>query len=154
MNVSHFRIAVLLLVAVIAVPSMTHAGETHIIEMRNANPDNPTEANVFTPPILQIDVGDSVLFKVIDRGHNSATKRGMIPDGAEPWNGGMDEEIEITFAVEGTYGYICLPHYQMGMVGLVLVGDYTVNLEDAKKVRQRGAAAKAFKVLFEKLQSS
>ncbi len=127
------------------------AGETHVVEMRNANPDDSNDANVFTPPILKIDTGDSVLFKVIDNGHNSASKRGVIPEGAEPWNGGMDEEIEITFTVEGTYGYICLPHYQMGMVGLILVGDYSVNLEDAKKVRQRGGAAKAFKMLFEKL---
>lgn len=129
------------------------AGETHVVEMRNAAPDDPTEANVFTPPILEIDIGDSVLFKVVDKGHNSASKRGMIPEGAEPWNGGIDEEIEITFTVEGTYGYICLPHYQMGMVGLILVGDYTVSLEEAKKVRQRGDAAKAFKLLFENLPS-
>ena len=119
--------------------------------MRNAAADDPTEANVFTPPILQIDPGDSVLFKVIDQGHNSASKRGMIPEGAKHWNGGMDEEIEITFTVEGTYGYICLPHYQMGMVGLILVGDHTVNLDEARKVRQQGDAAKAFKALFEKL---
>lgn len=139
--------------AALIVPSAwVFASEMHIVEMHNANPNDPTEANVFTPPILKIEVGDSVLFKVIDRGHNSASKRGMIPEGAEPWNGGMDEEIEITFDVEGTYGYICLPHYQMGMVGLILVGDFSSNLESAKRVRHRGAAAKNFKMLFEKLE--
>ena len=153
MNVPSIRFFVLLLIAVTILPTLALAGETHIVEMRNAAPDDPTEANVFTPPILEIDIGDSVLFKVVDKGHNSASKRGMIPEGAEPWNGGMDEEIEITFTVEGTYGYICLPHYQMGMVGLILVGDYTGNLKDAKKVRQRGAAAKTFKRLFENLPS-
>ncbi|MGI9501964.1 MAG: pseudoazurin [Geminicoccaceae bacterium] len=153
MNAPLIRFTALLLVALTTLPTAIFAGETHIVEMRNVAPDDPAEANVFTPPILEIEVGDSVLFKVVDKGHNSASKRGMIPDGAEPWNGGMDEEVEITFTVEGTYGYICLPHYQMGMVGLILVGDHTINLKDAKKVRQRGGAAKAFKTLFEKLES-
>lgn len=141
-----------LLIALAALPPFATA-ETHIVEMHNANHDDPTEANVFTPPILKIETGDSVLFKVIDKGHNSASKRGMIPEGAEPWNGGMDENIEITFDVEGTYGYICLPHYQMGMIGLILVGDHTVNLENAKKVRHRGRAASAFKKLFEEVEA-
>ena len=153
MNASLARLAVLLLMALTVIPSLAAASETHIVEMRNAAPDDPKGANVFTPPILRIEVGDSILFKVVDKGHNSASKRGMLPEGAEPWNGGIDEEIEITFTVEGTYGYICLPHYQMGMVGLILVGDHTINLKDAKKVRQRGGAAKAFKTLFEKLES-
>ncbi|MEM7042753.1 MAG: pseudoazurin [Pseudomonadota bacterium] len=151
MNISISGFAGLVFATLLVMSGLAIAGETHIVEMRNANPDDPTEANVFTPPILKIETGDSVLFKVIDKGHNSASKRGMIPDGAEPWNGGMDEEVEITFTVEGTYGYICLPHYQMGMVGLILVGDYSVNLDEAKKVRQRGGAAKAFKELFEQL---
>jgi len=153
MNVPPIRFVILMLAALSVSSAKTFANETHVVEMRNANPDDPSEANVFTPPILEINIGDSVLFKVVDKGHNSASKRGMIPEGAEPWNGGMDEEIEITFTVEGTYGYVCLPHYQMGMVGLILVGDYTGNLKDAKKVRQRGAAAKTFKRLFENLPS-
>lgn len=151
MNVPPIRFVILMLAALPVSSATAFASETHVVEMRNAAPDDPTEANVFTPPILTTAPGDSVLFKVIDKGHNSASKRGMIPEGAEPWNGGMDEEIEITFTVEGTYGYICLPHYQMGMVGLILVGDHTGNLEDVEKVRQRGAAAKAFKALFENL---
>ncbi|MEM8951215.1 MAG: pseudoazurin [Pseudomonadota bacterium] len=153
MHVVLARFATLALLALTLVPPVAGAGETHVVEMRNSAADDPTEANVFTPPILKVEAGDSVIFKVVDKGHNSASKRGMIPEGAEPWNGGMDEEIEITFTVEGTYGYICLPHYQMGMVGLILVGDYTRNLDEVKKVRQRGAAAKAFKALFEQLPS-
>lgn len=47
-----------------------------------------------------------------------------------------------------TYGYICEPHYGLGMVGLVLVGDYGANLETAQSIRQRGRAAQRFRDLF------
>jgi hypothetical protein len=35
----------------------------------------------------------------------------------------------VTFDTEGTYAYNCLPHKALGMVGLILVGDFTVNLD-------------------------
>lgn len=139
------RLAVFVILSAIATPV---AAETHIVEMRNADPDNADVVNVFTPPVLRIAPGDSVRFKVIDPGHNSASKKGMIPDGATPWNGKIDEEIEVTFTIDGTYGYICLPHYEMGMVGLILVGDHTQNLAEAKKVRHRSRAKSAFRALF------
>ena len=87
---------------VLAFLAMTQpaAAETHVVEMRNAAVGDPGTINVFDPPILRIAVGDTVRFKVIDKGHNSASKKGMIPDGASPWNGKIDEEIEITFTVE------------------------------------------------------
>ncbi|MEM7024489.1 MAG: plastocyanin/azurin family copper-binding protein, partial [Pseudomonadota bacterium] len=74
--------------------------------MLNADPDDPSQGMVFVPPLLRIEPGDSVIFKAVDPGHNSASKRGMVPDGAEGWNGAMDEDVEVTFTVDGTYGYI------------------------------------------------
>ncbi|MEM7693088.1 MAG: pseudoazurin [Pseudomonadota bacterium] len=124
------------------------AAEEHVIQMLNIDPNDPERQHVFDPPILRIAVGDTVTFKAIDRGHNTATKRGMVPDGAEGWNGAIDEEVTITFTVPGTYGYVCLPHLEMGMVGLILVGDYTSNFEAAKRVRQIGGARRAFRTLF------
>lgn len=50
----------------------------------------------------------------------------------------------MTLTVEGVYGYICSPHYEMGMVGVIVVGDPSVNLEAARKVRQQGDAKSAF----------
>ena len=49
--------------------------------------------------------------------------------------GKINEEIRVTFDVAGAYGYKCLPHFGMGMVGLIVVGDDPANLaaiEDAK----------------------
>ncbi|MEM8852352.1 MAG: pseudoazurin [Pseudomonadota bacterium] len=120
----------------------------HIVKMLNIDPDDPERQMVFEPEILFIAPGDTVTFVPTDKGHNAATKRGMLPDGAEPWNGAIDEEISVTLTVPGTYGYVCLPHLEMGMVGLILVGDYTVNFEDARKVRQIGRARTVFRDLF------
>lgn len=122
------------------------------IMMVNTATDNPQHTNVFAPEILRVQLGDTVTFVPTDTGHNTASKRGMIPDGAEPWNSPMDEEFSITFSVSGIYGYVCLPHYEMGMVGLILVGDEMTNLNEVKKVRHPGAARGTFRTLFEALQ--
>lgn len=143
-----FTRSALLVAILVAVTTVSQAG-THVVEMRNADPDAPNTINVFTPAVLRIEPGDAVRFVVIDKGHNTASKKGMIPDGAAPWNGRIDEELELTFEVPGTYGYICLPHYGMGMVGLILVGDFKVNFDEARKVKQRGRARKAFQGLFD-----
>jgi pseudoazurin len=70
----------------------------------------------------------------------------MIPDGAEPFKGKMNEQITVTLDKEGVYGVKCTPHYGMGMVALVVVGK-PVNLEQAKEVKQVGKAKKAFEAL-------
>lgn len=143
---------IVLVVGILISTTLSLFAETHLVEMRNTNPNDPNSINLFDPPILKIEKGDSVKFVVIDKGHNSASKKGMLPDGALPWNGRLDEEIVITFNLDGTYGYVCIPHLGMGMVGLILVGDYMVNFDEAKKVRQRGGAKKAFRSLFEQVE--
>jgi hypothetical protein len=45
-----------------------------------------------------------------------------------------------------------MPHYGMGMVGLVVVGDAAANAEAVKAVQQRGRAAERFAALFAGLQ--
>lgn len=81
-----------------------------------------------------------MLFKSVDRGHNSASIDGMLPEGAEEWNGKINDDIEVTFDKPGFYGYKCKPHATVGMVGLVVVeGEGKLdNLEAAQGVRQRG----------------
>lgn len=130
------------------------SAETHIVSMRNADANLSSQINVFDPQVLRVQPGDSVKFKAIDTGHNSASKKGMIPEGAAHWNGAVDEEIEMTFEQDGTYGYLCLPQYEMGMVGLILVGDYTANLAEAKRVRHPGKAKAAFGALFDLIEQS
>lgn len=138
--------------ALLALSTSVHA-EEHIVRMLNAAPNDAQNANVYEPAVLFVEPGDTVTFIPTDNGHNSASKRGMIPEGAEPWNSPLDQEFSITLTVTGVYGFICVPHYEMGMVGMIQVGSAPPNLAAAKKVRQIGQAKKAFRALFEELEN-
>ncbi|MCE8472781.1 plastocyanin/azurin family copper-binding protein, partial [Rhodovulum sulfidophilum] len=46
----------------------------------------------------------------------------MLPAGAEPFKGQINEEIEVTLTEPGIYGIKCSPHFAMGMVMLIQVG--------------------------------
>jgi pseudoazurin len=146
------RLRNIAIVALMGATPFAAVAEEFEILMLNAATDNAQHTNAFTPDILRVQVGDTVTFIPSDDGHNTASKRGMLPDVAEPWNSPMNEEFSITFTVEGVYGYVCLPHYEMGMVGLIVVGNDLSNLEDAKDVRQLGDARGAFRTLFERLE--
>jgi pseudoazurin len=52
---------------------------------------------VFEPSVLKIKKGDTVTFKATDAAHNSASIKGMIPSGAEDWNGKLSQDISVTF---------------------------------------------------------
>ncbi len=148
------KIATFGLALVLSSMALPVFAETFIVRMisEDSTIDGDTTM-VFDPPLLQIAVGDTVIFEPTQTGHNTASKRGMIPEGVESWNSRFDEAFEITFTQDGTYGYVCMPHYSMGMIGVILVGDYTVNLEEARAVRHRGQAKKAFRALFEQIDA-
>lgn len=105
-------------------------------------------AMVFEPAFVKVAPGDTVTFLATDKGHNAETIKGMIPEGAEPFKGKTNEEIVVTFTVPGAYGIKCLPHFAMGMVALVVVGDAPANLEDAKAVKMPKKVQERFEPLF------
>ncbi len=135
----------------VACPLPTSEGGHHSILMLNAGCGDDNTPNVFEPAFLHVNVGDTVTFLATDAGHNSASKRGMIPEGAEPWNGAIDQELTVEFKVPGIYGHICVPHYEWGMVGLIVVGADLSNLSQVKKVRHPGEARGAFRGLLKEL---
>ena len=55
---------------------------------------------VFEPSVLSIQQGDTVLFEATDVSHNSASIPGMIPQGAMPWSGAMNQDVKVTFDEE------------------------------------------------------
>jgi pseudoazurin len=101
---------------------------------------------VFQPDFIQAAPGDTVTFVPTDKGHDAESIKNMIPDGAEPFKGKMNEQITVKLDKEGVYGVKCTPHYGMGMVALIVVGK-PVNLEQAKAVKQTGKAKKTFEAL-------
>ncbi len=56
-------------------------------------------------------------------GHNAATIEGMIPANAESFKSKINDTFEVTLTEPGAYGIKCSPHYAMGMVMLIEVGD-------------------------------
>jgi pseudoazurin len=90
-----------------------------------------------------------VRFLPTNKGHNAESIAGMAPEGTAPFKGEMNKELVVTFETPGVYGYQCKPHYGMGMVGLIVVGDETPNIENAKSVTHPGKAKQVFAKLFE-----
>ncbi|MGB4114671.1 MAG: pseudoazurin, partial [Yoonia sp.] len=82
------------------------------VKMLNRGEDG---SMVFEPAFLQIAAGDTVKFIAEDRGHNAEAIPEMMPEGGTAFEGKINEEIDVTFEVEGLYGVRCKPHYAMGM---------------------------------------
>ena len=96
------------------------------IEVQMLNKGANGDRMVFEPAFVQAQPGDTIKFIAADKSHNAEVNKGMMPDGAEAFKGKINEEIEVTLDVEGVYGVICKPHYAMGMVMTIAVGDVDV----------------------------
>jgi len=116
------------------------AAETVEVKMLNKGANG--EMMVFEPAVVQIAPGDTVRFLATNPGHNAESVPGMLPDGAKGFRTTFNQTAEVTFETEGVYGYKCLPHYAMGMVGLVRVGAGDANL-DALAEKADGAPGRA-----------
>jgi pseudoazurin len=133
----------LAILALCAFTGVATAAE-HVVEMLNKGEKG---AMVFQPDFVQAAPGDTIKFVPTDKSHNAETMKGMIPEGAEAFKGKMNEEVVVTLDKEGVYGVKCAPHYGMGMVALIVVGQ-PVNVEEAGAVKQTGKAKKVFADLF------
>lgn len=137
----------LLAAATMTAPAVATAADFEVL-MLNKGTDGKTMG--FSPSFLRIEPGDTVTFIPVDRGHNAESILGMIPEEAETWKGKLDEEFTVTFTVEGLYGYKCFPHYAMGMVGLIQVGDDRSNMTELLNVRLPARAQARMAELFAK----
>lgn len=107
---------------------------------------------VFEPAFLQIAAGDTVKFVPTDKGHNAETIKGLFPEGGNEFKGKINEEFSVTFDVEGAYGYKCLPHFGMGMVGMIVVGEAPANLEEFKAVKVPPKVAAKFEEFYPQIK--
>lgn len=128
------------LFAVMAVPAFAADFEVKMLNKGDSG------AMVFEPAFIKVSPGDTVTFLPTDKGHDAASIKGMLPEGATEFKGKMNEPTKVTFDVPGAYGIKCTPHLGMGMVALVVVGD-APDLEAVKsgklpkKARERMDAA-------------
>ncbi|APX22407.1 MULTISPECIES: pseudoazurin [Salipiger] len=126
----------LMMTAAVALAASAAGAETFEVHMMNKG---EAGAMVFEPAYVKAQPGDVVKFIPTDRGHNVEDIDGMLPEGVEGFKTKFNEEFDLTVKEEGVYGIKCTPHYAMGMVALIQVGD-AVNLEAAEAVKQKGKA--------------
>lgn len=118
----YLRTALAGMVGAALLVSSAQAGETHTVTARST---------AYDPMVLEIEPGDTVKW-VNMAGHFNEFEAGNIPEGAEPWNTQMGEDVSRTFDVEGVYVYKCPPHFAMGMVGAIIVGE-PVNMAEVEE---------------------
>ena len=111
-----------------------------IVEMLNKS---GKESMVYSKKIVRINVGDTVLWKATDKGHNVEFIKGGVPEGVDKFKSKFNKDTEYKFSIPGIYAYWCTPHKNMGMIGFVVVGNDKSNLEEIKKIR---FAAKSKKI--------
>ncbi|MEJ5082392.1 MULTISPECIES: pseudoazurin [unclassified Ochrobactrum] len=109
--------------AMLAVPAMAENIEVHML---NKGADG---AMVFEPAYIKANPGDTVTFIPTDKGHNVESIKGMIPEGTEAFKSKINENYTLNVKEPGAYFVKCTPHYAMGMVALLIVGENPSNLE-------------------------
>lgn len=125
-------------------------GALHRVRMLT---DSPNGRFRFNPEIVEADEGDRVRFVASSDLHASTAIPGMLPREVEPWYGEIGEDVEIGLERPGVYGFKCAAHYALGMVGLIVVGDATAQLDRAQAVKHPPLASEAFEELFAELAS-
>jgi pseudoazurin len=121
----------------IAISGVFASAADHEVKMLNTGAEG---FMVFEPAVLKAAVGDTVTFKATDMAHNSASIEGMIPEGANSWNGSMSQDVTVTVNKEGVYVYQCTPHSMMAMVGIIQVGG---SLSNMASIQAKVASVKA-----------
>ncbi len=110
------------------------AAAEHRVQMLNRGADGTM---VFSPAVVRARPGDTIRYVPTDPGHNAETIAGMLPAGVQVTRGPMGQEYVLRVTQPGVYGIKCAPHYSMGMVGLVIVGDGSANRAAAEAAAAR-----------------
>ncbi|CAV26306.1 Azu1 pseudoazurin (blue copper protein) [Vibrio atlanticus] len=134
---------ILLILSIIAAPAFA---ETKVIkQVMDMNSENIDKMYQFIPDYVEIEPGDKVLFKGTVGSHTAHSIQGMLPDGAKPLMISGSNAQEVTFDKPGVYGIKCKVHHRHGMVALVVVGDPSVNLEEARTAAKKRVSRRAQK---------
>ena len=137
----------LILITLFFIPNLAIAADV-TIEMLNKQ---GKESMVYSQKIVNVNVGDTVIWKATTKGHNVQFMKGGVPDGVEKFKSKMNKDTEYTFTVPGIYAYWCTPHKSMGMIGFVVVGGDKSNLEAIKSLKFFGKSKKIAADLISKL---
>ena len=98
------------------------------------------QATKYSPEVVFIQPADRVVWTNMV-GHDTQSIDELMPEGAEPFHLLLGQDGSVEFNVPGVYIYKCNPHFALGMVGTVVVGE-PVNLDDVLK-NAKGMAKRA-----------
>lgn len=129
-----------LLAAPLALLLFTQAALAADFTINMVNKDAAGRIMQFEPAFLKIAPGDTVHFVAVDKGHDTESLAGGIPEGAEAWKSKMGDNLDLTFTAEGLYAFKCAPHVTLGMVGLIQVGNTASNLDAVAALKYPGKA--------------
>ncbi len=139
----------LLLLATAAVGTVASAAPAVTVEMRT---DGASGRFRFEPALVWVAPGTTVRFVADSHIHGVRAIPGMLPEGVEPFAGGMGGPLILRPTTPGIYGFKCPAHYALGMVGLLVVGEPDPEqLARAWAVRHPPAARAMFARLFRTL---
>ena len=97
--------------------------------------ENNGQIMVFSKELVFIEVGESLLWRATDKTHSVMFLADGIPHGVETFRSPFNVDGRFLFKTPGVYVYKCLAHYGMGMIGVVVVGRDTHNLDKVKKLK-------------------
>ena len=110
-----------------------------------------TENDSFSKEIAYIDVGDTIEWLPKNEGHNveflGGPNMSSLPKSSE-----VDAFHSITFDASGVYLYHCKPHGNMGMLGLIIVGNDLHNLEGIKNLELSSTAQAVLQKLIKSIR--
>ena len=98
-----------------------------------------TADDSYSIEVAKIDVGDTIEWLPTNKGHNVEFLAGPnIESLAEKSD--IDVSHSVTFTLPGVYLYQCTPHGNMGMLGLIVVGNNFNNLDKIEEVELSNVA--------------
>ena len=121
--------------------------EPLIIEMLNKR---GKEKMLYGQDVARVEVGQTITWTPKSKGHN--VQFVSVPEGVEKVKSKLSKEFSYTFEQEGAYLYVCTPHASMGMIGMVIVGESDVNLDEVLDYKFRGKSKKKFKKIVKSLE--
>ena len=132
------KIKVITFLMILSTSSISY-GANETIEMLNKL---GKESMVYSKKVVNIEVGETILWKATTKGHNVEFIKGGTPEGVEKFKSKMNKDVEYTFQVPGIYAYWCTPHKSMGMIGFVVVGNDKSNIDKIKSLKFFGKSKK------------
>ena len=112
-----------------------------------------TQFDTFSIEVANIGVGDTVEWLPENKGHNVEFLAGPYMADLPP-KSAMNAFHSVLFERKGVYLYGCTPHLNMGMLGLIVVGNDFHNIEKVKETELSRVASSVLRRLIRIAESN